>query len=89
MIPEADVLECGGVRVDVATRQQRVAREFPLLDVVQAEGVPRRGDVVDDERRLLHLFVGGDDEPLHRGGVAGPDEHGQHIDGARRREWPQ
>ncbi len=69
VIPEPDVLERGRIVRDVVARQQRIAGQRTLLDVLEAERTPRRRDVVLDERRLAHLLVGRDDETLQDGAV--------------------
>ena len=66
VVPEPDVAERLGVRVDVGAGQRRVARHLALLDAVEREGLARGGDVVLDVRRLARLLVRRDDEALHQ-----------------------
>ena len=69
MIPQAHVVERLPVRVDVGAREFGIARELTLLDGVERERAARGVDVVLDERRFAHLFVGRHDEALNRAGV--------------------
>ena len=85
VIPEPDVLERRRVVGDVVARQQRIARERPHLDGFETEGAPRRRDVVLDERRLPHLLVGRDDEPLQHGAVDLAPDRDDEVERRRRR----
>ena len=69
VVPQPHVVDSLAIGRDALTRQLRVARQLPLDHIVHAERLPRRSDVVDDERLLLDLFVRRDDEPLQEAGI--------------------
>ena len=80
MIPQPHVVERGPVLVDVGLGQLGVTREGPLLNRVERERFPRGVDVVLDERRFAHLFVGRHDEALDGARVELPGQCRQGID---------
>ena len=80
MIPEPHVRDRLGVGDDVFRVERVVAGQFLFVDAVEAVGLPRRMDVVDDVRLFFVLFVRGDDELLDEGAVheaADVQEHHQ------------
>ncbi len=77
VIPEPHVAQRARVAVDIGPREEGVAGELPPFDTVQPERPPRRGDVVDDVRRLAHELVWSDREALNgrRGQLAAQRHH--------------
>ena len=89
IVPERHVVDRRRVPLEVRARQAGFARQRLLHRSVQAERGPRRVDVMDDEGRLLHLFVGSDDETLDDRRVDAPaDRHG-HIQGGGGGDRPE
>ena len=76
LVPQRDVLDRRGIALEVGARQPRIAGQPPLLDPIQRERVARGLDVVHDERRLAHLLVRRDDEPLDDRRIPAPAERG-------------
>ena len=78
-IPPADVLDGGVVRRDHRRRQLPLHGEGLRAEAVEAEAIPRQGDVGRDVRRLEPELVGLDPIALEEVGREAPqDESGEH-----------
>ena len=89
VIPERHVAQGDRVGVEVLAGQRGIARQLALLDPLEGEGVARRRDVVDDERRFTRLLVRRDHEPLQAGRVDGAADRDEQAQAERRHERPE
>ncbi len=88
VVPEPYVFESRVITRDVVGRQPGVAGDGACFDSVERERPARRGDVVLDERRLAHLLVRRDREPLHHAAVALAADRDERVEGDGRRDRP-
>ena len=82
-VPEPNIVERSAVVLNIERFNRGVCLKAPLLDAIDAERAPGRGDVVFNIRRLAAQPIWLHDKVSY---IAGYQDHSDQIDGHRDRD---